>query len=158
MDLISYNTSWQSIQDSFLNHYSEAPTNSFVNQLKNFTFNQSHKPIFYVNFLYYGDAFSFVRTPKIIILNKTVKNIPEKIGWSTTQIVFKHNSDELAKLVIEGQNNDIFNSDYNYRVPLGMQDDYIAKFDSINNTWWNGLTVEEKKSYIQEGDEFGLFE
>jgi len=39
-----------------------------------------------------------------------------------------------------------------------MQDDYIAKFDSINNTWWNGLTVEEKKSYIQEGDEFGLFE
>lgn len=171
MILISEKRSWNTIDTTIQSKYqNELSTIPYLNFKECLFYNQP-KNIIYVDSALNTDSlrnfvdYSQIGSELTVILSNTISNIQSYFDFNYSRsnddythctIIFKHNLSELQTLLGNLSSGVIsrFLNVYNtFVVPTGLKTDYINEFDQLGNTYWDGLTAEEKSALITEGSE-----
>lgn len=163
MDLISLNSSWETINSSINSVTKEEISKTSYFNLKNLIFNNPVGRFCYLD--YYdeqkGDSVEFLHSSSDQAINFVILGPPFKLRNSYAAIrdnddgslIFKIQPSDLDQVDIDDMSSIIENR---IVVPVGAKSAYIQKFDSIGDMYnkWQRLTQEEKESKILEGDEY----
>lgn len=172
MNLISYKSSWDLIQNVFKNYFNNNNLEINLFDIKEILFTKQPfiKDIVYIdNFkknetYFYPTFWKYPRHKLILVLNNTVTELPysslngaETTGNIFWYLVFKHSAAELNNITYTAgnptgwttTNNTIFEYKKIY-VPVGLRNDYITFFSNL--PYWHP----EYADQIVEGDEYDI--